>query len=329
MRSSMHVVVSLAALAVGLSACRSIAPPPAVIHSPNIVGVISPRPFQRWQSAYRLQNKEIEVVVVPETGRIHSLSEPEGSSLLWQNDVLGSHLNLSERMHATTDGIAFGVDLDNVAAADAPELLQSWESKAWINEDGSQACHLTRTLPAPHDLAQSLLITLDADSPQLIVMHRITSMGASRIKVHPFAAIYVPPDLDCLLPGNFYTPAWAKDVLELQHCERTTLCGIQQEGNSYETPLSNAWMANMQSSHALSLQQLYVPPSSETITNAWGRFSRFDGHAEMRLIGASVDLLPAQTHEVRYRIRMHEVVDWPNRCDSAAHLESRILKRTP
>ena len=123
--------------------------PPVVIHSPVSVGVIAPHPFRKWASAIRLNNETIEIVVVPQTGRIHSLSAPSSQSVIWENDALGSHRDLPQRMQQAIDGIEFGVLQEEATLTNAWVQGQPRKSKAWINEDGSQACHLTRTLPPP------------------------------------------------------------------------------------------------------------------------------------------------------------------------------------
>ena len=161
--------------------------------APVPVAPISAIEYLGWSGAYRLRNDEIQVVIVPEIGRIVHIGFLEGENLL----------RLDEHLHGRTGAAAepgewlnFGGDwLWPVAQSRWSDFQEGiwppspfldgrpWSGRAWRTEDGSQHCLISRDFGAPLHVRVSRTIRLDPTNMHISVRQRIERLESSDIPV--------------------------------------------------------------------------------------------------------------------------------------------------
>lgn len=155
------------------------------------VAPIGPEAFMGWTNAFRLQNAKIEVVIVPEAGRIVHLGFKGKDNLLrldpalagkkpdpaqtW-NNVGGDWLwPVSQSMWTVFNGKDWP----------PPAYLaeEPWTGTAWKNTDGSLLCLLNRSYGDPLNIKISRSIRMDMDKAAVTIRQRVERTAVSEIPV--------------------------------------------------------------------------------------------------------------------------------------------------
>ncbi|MCC5850924.1 MAG: hypothetical protein JJU29_22780 [Verrucomicrobia bacterium] len=153
---------------------------------------IAPSPYRGWDHAYHAANEALEIVVVPQTGRLAHLSAPGGENLLTFNEGLAGQAVPAEE----GDWMNYGGDWfwpvhqDRWGAMGGnvwPPLRildQPWRAEAWTEEDGTSVIILRRDFAAPLFLQAQRRIELPpGNRAELKIVQSVSRVYASEIPV--------------------------------------------------------------------------------------------------------------------------------------------------
>lgn len=189
----MNRIYSIVALLLLLS-CSPANAQPANNHDQDVP--VAPLPavtFKGWTNAFRLANGQLEVVVVPDTGRIAFIGWEGKENLLRLDEGLAGKTAGSK-----DDGkwYNFGGDWlwpvaqsrwkDFQGGEWPPSRLldgRPWSARAWKCADGTTCCLLSQTYGTPLHLAVDRLVRLPPDRAILTIRQDIERMKESDIPI--------------------------------------------------------------------------------------------------------------------------------------------------
>jgi len=176
---------------IGITAVYSQAQSPSDADVP--VAPIAAVEFKGWTNAFILHNSKMEVIVVPDVGRIVQLARKDQDNLLRLDASLQGSVPDPEVKETWTNigGDWFWPVAQShwTMMADSdwppPEALaeRPWAGRAWKSADGAQHCLISREYGEPLNIKVSRQITLDKAKPQLRIRQRIERTGKSEIPV--------------------------------------------------------------------------------------------------------------------------------------------------
>lgn len=157
------------------------------------IAPLQPTTYQGWTNAFKLRNAVLELVVVPDVGRIVYMALNGGVNFFRLDE------GLMGQVPAEMGGdswMNFGGDWfwpvsqarwTEIAGKDwpPPPVLaeRPWCGSAWKGADGSQYCLINREYGAPLHIKASRLIKLECDKPVVTIRQKIESIGNSSIPV--------------------------------------------------------------------------------------------------------------------------------------------------
>lgn len=167
------------------SCCSAAAPPP--------VAPILPSEFLGWTNALRLENDQVEAVVVPAIGRLIHFAPRDGQSPLRLERALQgrppsegeSFFNIGgDWLWPVAQARWPGFSADGRNWPPPPMMADMpWTGSAWKDSEGVQCVLLSREYGAPLHIKVSRLFRLASDSAALVVQQRIERTAASDIPV--------------------------------------------------------------------------------------------------------------------------------------------------
>ncbi len=173
-----------------------------VAAAPVPVAPIAPVDFHGWTNALRIANEVLEVVVVPEIGRIAHVSWRDGPNLLRLDEQwFGQAADDVEQ-----DGwINYGGDwlwpvpqpqwpLFQENAWPPGRLLdgRSWSGRAWETEEGQQYAMMTQQFGDPLNIQVSRTVVLDAANGRFEVRQRATAVAPTEIPISLWQVSQLP-----------------------------------------------------------------------------------------------------------------------------------------
>lgn len=195
-------------LAGWISSAAGAAPLEATVEVP--VAPIAASVFQGWTNAFVLKNPLLEVVIVPEIGRMIRLAPKGESNLLRLDDRLAGR---SPEVREGEEWLNFGGNwLWPVAQTRWPMMSERewppppplaeepWSGSAWQGADDSQYCLLTRTFGPPVNLKVSRLFKLDRADRRVTIRQRAERAGRSSIPVSLWTVTQVDRPDQLILP---------------------------------------------------------------------------------------------------------------------------------
>lgn len=182
-----------ACIATSILLSQSVAAQTPAASEPVPIAPIASTEYKGWSNAFKLGNKEIEVVIVPEIGRIVHLGRVGETNLLRLNEDLLGQNGLGD---SGDDWPNFGGDwVWPVAQRHWPDFQDGhwppsllldgtpWAGRAWRTEDGSRHCLVTRDFGTPLHVRVTRTIRLDPTNAQIAVRQRIERLEESPIPV--------------------------------------------------------------------------------------------------------------------------------------------------
>ncbi len=149
--------------------------------------------FKGWTNAFRLANESMEVVLVPEIGRIAHLAWREQPNLLRLDEsLLGQTGDIVE----SDDWINFGGDWIWPVAQERWHLFQegnwppsrlldgrSWTGRAWRTADDTLHGLITEDFGAPLHVRVHRTVRMERERPELVIRQRMERLEESDIPV--------------------------------------------------------------------------------------------------------------------------------------------------
>lgn len=215
-------------------AALSSAQPPSDQDVP--VAPISATSCEAWTNAFLLDNGALEVKIVPDVGRITSISVKDNRNLLRLDESNAGRVPGADNSEWWNLG---GDWLWPVAQSrwtlireqdwPPPPVLATrpWEGRAWKNAAGAQCCLLTREYGAPLHIKVTRLIKLDVSEPGLRIRQRIERTGESEIPVTLWNISQIASADEVVLPvdtNSAYEGGIKPLLFDLPEGERMTAC---------------------------------------------------------------------------------------------------------
>ncbi len=231
--------------------------------APVPVAPISAIEYEGWSNAFRLHNDVIQVVIVPEIGRIVQFGFLEGDNVL----RLDEHLLGQTGADADPgEWLNFGGDwLWPVAQTRWPDFQDGiwppsplldgrpWSGRAWRTEDGSQHCLISRDFGAPLHVRVSRTIRLDPTNMHISVRQRIERLEPSDIpvtlwhlsQVRNAEQIVIPVEKDSRFEKGLTNLMFAMPEKNLLYHDRETVVYQAQRGGEHKlgSDSPRAWLA--------------------------------------------------------------------------------------
>ncbi len=191
------------------------------------VAPIPPTAFEGWTNAFVLQNPLLEVVVVPEIGRIARISFQGGKNLLRLDQGLAGK---GPDPQAPENWMNFGGDWvwpviqsrwTLMAKSDWPPppalADRPWQGTAWKSAAGNPCCLIGREYGPPLNIKLSRHIRLSESTPKITIRQRIERTADSDIpvvlwnisQVGSARRVVLPADSSSPLAGGFKTLMFA------------------------------------------------------------------------------------------------------------------------
>ena len=211
--------------------------PAAAVPPDTPVEPLPATPFMGWSNAYRLANGALEVVVVPEVGRIVHLAQPGKPNLL----------TLQEAHHGFVPALEGEPDWKNIGGEWLWPVAQSrwvdiqgrdwppppvlgdrpWQASAWIGADGAARTRMTQSYAEPIEVQVRRTIALDPERARLTIDQRLSRTADSRfpvalwqlLQVATPSRVYLPVEADSIFENgyrSFFDPP-APEIMERHH----------------------------------------------------------------------------------------------------------------
>jgi hypothetical protein len=165
----------------------------AITNSDFPIAPIQSGTYQGWTNAFKLHSPALDVVIIPEAGRIVYLA-PENEMNIFRLDE-GLMGKTPDQIQGA-NWLNYGGDWfwpvsqarwTDIAGKDwpPPPVLadQPWEGSAWKGCDGSQYCLIKRDYGEPLNIKVSRLIKLEADKAFVSIQQKIERTADSSIPV--------------------------------------------------------------------------------------------------------------------------------------------------
>ena len=190
--------------------------------------------YMGWSHAYRLANATIELIVVPDVGRIVHLSQPGGLNLLTLQEA---HHGFVPRLEGEPDWKKLGgewlwpaaqsrwVDIQGRDWPPPPVLGdRPWQASAWIGADGAARCRMTQSYAEPLEAQVSRTLALDPERARVTIDQRLSRTADSSVpaalwqllQVAAPSRVYLPVDADSTFENgirSFFDPP-APEIME-------------------------------------------------------------------------------------------------------------------
>lgn len=311
------------------------------------VAPIHPVTFEGWTNAYRLQNPSLEVVVVPDTGRLAFLAY-EGGSNLFRMD--GAIKGQTAPVEAPDYWFNFGGDWFWPSAQSRWRAFQGqdwppsrlldgrpWQARAWKGADGSACCLLSQTYGEPLYVKVTRFVKLPKEGGALVIKQRIERTGESAVPVTLWnisqlvgaQQVAIPVEDDSAFEGglsvlNFSAPG--EDVL--------TRCGnvaVYRAGDAGEHKLGSdsprAWLA-AQVGHILVVEQAESLEKGGAYPDGGCTVEMYSnsglGYTEIETLGTEEVLMPGGVLENNLHIRCFRVAPDLAPCELADKVRQLI-----
>lgn len=302
---------------------------------PVPVAPIAAVDFQGWSNAFRLANATMEVVLVPEIGRIASLGWRDEPNLLRLDESL---LGQTGDTVESDDWINFGGDWIWPVAQERWPLFQegnwppsrlldgrSWTGRAWRTADDTLHSLITEDFGAPLHVRVHRTVRMEQDRPELVIRQRMERLEPSDIPVtiwqlsqlHGVDYIFLPVGPDSRFAGGL-TPL----LFDMPPEDRLLQCGdivLYHAGRGGEHKLgsdsSRSWIAAL-AGHTLILQQT-EPGEGEGIHPDNGctveMFSNTElGYVEIEGLSIEKQLAAGDYFDNTLRISLHRLESIPD-----------------
>jgi len=264
--------------------------------------------FRGWTNAYRLINEVMEVVVVPETGRIAVIAYRGGESLLRLDETLAGK---TADVEAPDFWHNFGGDwIWPVSQARWPEIQGSdwppsrlldgrpWQGRAWKAADGAQCCQLTLEYGDPLNIKLTRMIKLHRQDASVQIQQRIEGLEDGTIPVtlwqisqmSEVERIVLPVDSGSAFEGgikvlNFAPP----DEQTLVRCGECAVYRARQGGeHKLGSDSQRAWIAAQREDTLLVVRATSKPAPSDAYPDGGCTVEMFSntglGYAEVETL---------------------------------------------
>jgi len=272
--------------------------------------------YEGWKGAYRLDNANLEVVVVPSIGRIVHIGLRNRPNMLRLDPGLKG-----KKIPGDVSWSNFGGDWfwpmaqsqwKRLAESDwpPPEAVGDapWKAEAWINMDGSQSCLLMRGFGDPIHTWASRLITLDARLPRMQIRQRMLRVGPSAEPVTLWSITQVARPDRIFLPADASAQAGYKPLLfdpppetHLARCNGTLIYDATRPGQyKIGSVVSNAWIA-AQKGNTVIIEHVLNPGELEDYPDGGCAVEMYadsaSGYAEIETLSPEVILQTGETLE--------------------------------
>lgn len=210
--------------------------------------------YNGWTQACRLSTSDLDVVVVPEIGRIAHLSWKGKENLYRQAPHVDGNANAWQNYGGNWIWPVAQANWPLFQEGEWPpsKLLDGrpWTGRAWKDADGSQCCLLKQEYGAPLNIEVSRHIKVLADKPVIEIRQRLQRTGPSEVPVTLWTisqidhaeTVFFPLDAEApkLTPLQFAPPP----STHLVRCTNYWVYDAKKEG---ETKLGSAsdqrWIA--------------------------------------------------------------------------------------
>lgn len=230
-RTPLLFTASLLSSALCASAQTTVVPPDTPVEPVPVTE------YAGWSNAYPLANAAIELVVVPDVGRIVHLSQPGRPNLL----------TLHEAHHGFVPALEGEPDWKNIGGEWLWPVAQSrwvgiqgsdwppppvlgdrpWQTSAWIGADGAARCRMTQSYAEPLEIQVRRTIALDPERPRITIEQRLARTHESSVpaalwqllQVAAPSRVYLPVESDSIFENgirSFFDPP-APEVMERHH----------------------------------------------------------------------------------------------------------------
>jgi len=186
---SVSLRLTFAALILCAGLLVTAAPPAATVP----VNPILPADYLGWTNAFRLQNEQLEAVIVPALGRLVWLAPAGGASPLRMDANLQGRTPTPEEPFFNIGGdwlwpvaqARWPALSENKSDWPPPPVLADgpWQCSAWIDADDAQCARLTRAYGPPLNMVASRLFRLRPQSEELTIHQRLERTAPSDIPV--------------------------------------------------------------------------------------------------------------------------------------------------
>lgn len=312
---------------------------------------ISATEFEGWTNSFRLDNGVLEVVVVPDTGRIAYLGLSGGENLLRLDESLKGQQALPD---APDFWFNFGGDwfwpvaqnrwADFQGGDWPPSRLMDgrpWHGKAWKTADGSDTCLLTQEYGDPLHIKVSRHVRLDKERGSVSIKQRIERTAESDIPITPWnitqlakaEEIVIPIEGDSRFEGGY-------DVLnfgppspeELTTCDGAVVYQAGKGEHKLGSDSPRGWIAARKGD--VLVVETATPHDPEANYPDGGctveLYSNAGlGYSEIETLGPEKVLGPGESIENTLRIDCYKLVSPVTGCDLAKKVRTLIGEIDP
>ena len=322
---------ALAGPSPSLAAGNGDTPLPAVPVAP-----ILPGSHLGWTQAYRLQNEQVDAVLVPALGRLVHFSAREGENLLRLDPALqGKTPPENDPFFNIGGDWLWPVAQDRWTALSEkgrnwpppPPLSHGpWNGSAWTDAEGASCALLSREYGAPLHIQVSRLFRLDPSSSALIIQQRIERTAPSPVpvvlwnisQVARAEKIAMPVDAASRFPGGLKTLMGRDLSRHLTSCGTVTLFHVPPAGDEAKmgSDSPRGWIAAARGPHLLFESASPSPEGAHPDDGCTVEFfaNPSHGYAEIETLGPEVDLLPGNVLENTLRLEIAAMQANPDPC---------------
>lgn len=322
--------------------------PPTFANDPVPVAPIGAIEYRGWSNAFRLQNEQIKVVIVPEIGRIAHIGFVDSDNFLRLDESL---VGKTGEGRAPNEWMNYGGDwLWPVAQSrwsnfqdetwpPAPVLDgPAWSGRAWRTEDGSQHCLITRDIGAPFHVRVSRTIQLPHTNAYISVRQRIERLEPSDIpvtlwqlsQIHDAEWVVFPVEEDShfaqgFAPIKFDIP----DEKNLHRCGNTVVHDVQHGGeHKLGSDSPRAWLAALKGDVLLIVRSAPDEGKGEYPDGGCTLqlYSNSElGYAELETLSTEQALAPGEHINNTLHLSLHRLVNIPESPCALAETAQRLL----
>jgi len=303
---------------------------------------ITATPSLGYAESYLLENELIKAVIIPETGRIASISFKGSENLLTQRvaktaDKDSNWINYGGELvypvHQSRWTESFGSNWPPPKALDG----HPWEAQAWKGNDGTQNCKLVLHYPAPLNAKCTRIISLHPNTSSLIIRQRLERTEASKVPLCLWNIAQVQqPDLLLLptSPASSFKQGFIKlsgeDIpsSSLHACEGAVLIRFQDIEGALASDAAGKWAAALHDNILLSIQisdsNAQTGSCPDTNSPQSISFNSQKAYAELKAVSNEIVLQPGQFIENTITIHCSRVQENKNDCFLTAFLLEQL-----
>ena len=305
------------------------------------------------REAIRLENRSLEVVIIPEIGRIASIQPTLAENIMrLDTDLIGRFLAGGNGGNWNN----FGGDwlwpvaqsrwhtFNNNTNWPPPAILETgrWQCVAWQSLDGSQSCRMTRDYGEPLNLRVTRLARLHADQPILTIHQQVERTAESEIpatlwnisQIPGVTHAILPTDADSAFPSGYKVLDFIPPAPEqVSLCDQAAVFQVAQASEHKLSSDSKRSWIGVQRAPYLIVESVVNPELPDPFPDFGSRVELYAnsglGYTEIETLAPEVFLKPGEKLENRLQIMVLRSEKSYEGCELADTIRLRIGEKLP